>query len=72
MGGDIHDISIADLDPGHFPNEELVARAQAMLMKRDGIPIETALAEIRARQDPQQAVHGGMKAAAIPASGDAD
>jgi hypothetical protein len=43
-----------------------------MLMKRDGIPIATALAEIRARRDPQQAVHGGMKAAAIPASGDAD
>jgi hypothetical protein len=72
MRGGVTKVSIAGLDPGHFPNEELVGRARAMLMKRDGIPIATALAEIRARRDPQQAVHGGVKAAAIPASGDAD
>jgi HEPN domain-containing protein len=72
MARNLQHISIAALDAGHFPDKALVTKAQRLLMRRDGTPIATALAEIRARRDPQQAVHGGVKAAAIPASGDAD
>ena len=73
MSRRVQRMSIVGLDPGHFPNEGLIARAEALLMKRDGLPMEKALAEVRERQDPQKAVHGGIKADSVfPASGEVD
>ena len=46
--------SITALDPGHFPDEELVAKARQILVQRDGIPISTALEEIEARRQLTQ------------------
>lgn len=48
-------ISIAGLDPGHFPDEELVARARRLLARRDGTPISAALEEIEARRQIEPA-----------------
>ena len=45
----VRKISIARLDQGRYPNEELTAQACALLMRRDGIPVRDVLDEIAAR-----------------------
>ena len=52
MSGDIRRVSIATLDRGHFPDEELVAKARAVLARRDGLEQEAVLAELNARVHP--------------------
>lgn len=52
--GKVHRISIERLDQGLYVNEELVAKARAILTRRSGIPIETILAEIEARLERPQ------------------
>jgi hypothetical protein len=51
--GGTRSFSIATLDPGHFPDEELVAEARRLLVQRDGTPISAALEEIAARREPR-------------------
>lgn len=50
FSGGVGRISIAGLDPGHFPDEKLVAKARRLLVRRDGKPIPAALEEIEARR----------------------
>lgn len=49
--GPLRKMSISKLDPGLFPNAELVAYARDMLMQRDGQPIDNVLSEIQARTE---------------------
>jgi len=70
LTGGIQRISIATLDPGHFPNGAMVAEARDLLMMRDGIRISDALAEIKDRREQRQMSHGGVQPNEIPASGE--
>lgn len=65
--------SIAGLDPGHFPDERLVAEARHLLAQRDGTPISAALAEIDARREIKKRVRSRnhkKETAAMPPSGE--
>jgi hypothetical protein len=79
FAGDVRRISIADIDPGHFPDEELVAEARRLLVQRDGIPISAALEAISARRETRSELKKrtrGRKRKAAPvaieASGELD
>jgi hypothetical protein len=47
----VYPVTIRNFDRGVWVNEELVGQARALLSQRSGVPIETALAEIEARQN---------------------
>jgi len=77
--GDTRNFSITALDPGHFPDEELVAEARRLLVQRDGTPISAALEEIEARrqlgQESRKRTRGRKRKPqppAIEASGELD
>jgi len=56
------------MDVGHYPNTATIAQVLASLRKRDGIPVETVLTEVRARQGGVQgATRKRMKSPAQPA-----
>ena len=65
-------MSIAGLDPGHFPNEPLMAEARWRLMERDGVKTEKMLTEIQTRRKQGRLSHDGPLTGEIPASGDVD
>jgi hypothetical protein len=50
-------VSIARLDTGIYPDQELVDQACALLMRRSGRPIEEVLAEIEGRQQIRTTKH---------------
>lgn len=58
-------VSIARLDRGLYPNQELVAQARELLMKRHGRPVGEVLTEIAARQ---QCLVSGPSPAALEVS----
>jgi hypothetical protein len=47
--GTLKKITIARLDQGQYPNEDVLAPLREQLAQRDGVPVETLLAEIQAR-----------------------
>lgn len=49
--GPLRKMSIANLDPGLFPDAELVDYSRNFLMRRDGQPLEIVLSEIQARNE---------------------
>jgi hypothetical protein len=50
LRGTLQKISIAELDRNQYPNEAILAPLRRQLAQRDGVPVETLLAEIRANQ----------------------
>jgi hypothetical protein len=50
ISGPARRVSIAELDPGHFPDEGLVAEARALLSERDGWSVDELNRSIQARQ----------------------
>jgi hypothetical protein len=69
----VQHFTIAGLDPGHFPDEQLVAEARRLLARRDGTPIPAALEEIAARRETRKRVRsrkGRATRVDVPASGE--
>jgi len=50
--GKLHQISIAKFDRDQYPEEELVAKARELLMKRNGRKIEDIIRELEVRIEP--------------------
>lgn len=69
MTGALETISIARLDQNLYPNKDVLTPLRRMLAKRDGVPVETLLAEIRARstREKNQKTNKHLKAAPDPA-----
>lgn len=70
MAGGVRRLSIAGLDPGHFPQAALVAEARARLTRRDWPPLAQILAELDSRR--QAVSRAEPPRQPIPASGEVD